>query len=64
MKVRVGGPCPCHEGCYVRFVIPTGVPGCRSIISCRPTDSVRSDDIREHAIPAGSEVQILMSGLP
>lgn len=61
MIIRAGGPCPCKEGRYVRFVVPA-VPGCKPVISCRPTDSVRSDEIREHAIPPGSEIQIRLPG--
>lgn len=64
MIIRNGGPCPCKRGRYVRFFIPPGVPGCKAVISCRPTDSVRSDEITEHAILAGSELQIRMPGLP
>jgi hypothetical protein len=64
MIIRAGGPCPCKEGRYVRFVIPPNVPGCRSVISCRPTDSVRSDEIIEHSIPSGSEIHIRIPGVP
>lgn len=57
MIIRAGGPCTCKPGRYVRFVIPPGVPGCDAVISCREVDAER-DTVREHSIPAGTEIQI------
>lgn len=56
--IKPGDPCTCKPGRYVRFVVPRGVPGLAAIISCRPNDSVRSDEIREHALPDGVDVLI------
>jgi hypothetical protein len=56
MIVRAGGPCPCQQGRYVRFVIPR-VPGLEGVISCRGVESPK-DDVREHRIPSGAELQV------
>ena len=56
--IRVGGPCTCEPGRYIRFAMPK-VPGLvSSIISCQDNEGTHRHTIHEHPIPEGADVEV------
>jgi hypothetical protein len=60
--IAPGVPCTCREGRFVRYAVPT-VPGLRGFISCRPYESTRYDDVREHDLPREAVIALHVPGV-